>query len=135
MKKPALIPALIAVLLSACAAGPDYQRPPVDTPAAFKELGDWKPAEPREPLAADNWWAVFGDPVLDELQARLEVSNQNLRAAEAAYRQALAFLTKEDVAKKLFSELNLNLKGLQVGGSAGWSGRAGCPRRSRPSCR
>ena len=90
MKKPALIPALIAVLLSACAAGPDYQRPTVDTPAAFKEIGDWKPAEPREPLAADNWWAVFGDPVLDDLQARLEVSNQNLRAAEAAYRQALA---------------------------------------------
>ena len=51
MKKPALIPALIAVLLSACAAGPDYQRPTVDTPAAFKELGDWKPAEPREPAA------------------------------------------------------------------------------------
>lgn len=90
MKKPALIPALIAVLLSACAAGPDYQRPTVDTPAAFKEIGDWKPAEPREPLAADNWWTAFGDPVLDDLQARLEVSNQNLRAAEAAYRQALA---------------------------------------------
>ena len=90
MNKTALIPSLIAVLLSACAAGPDYQRPPIDTPAAFKEVGSWKPAEPREPLAADNWWAVFGDPVLDELQARLEVSNQNLRAAEAAYRQALA---------------------------------------------
>lgn len=89
MKKAALISALVPALLSACAAGPDYQRPTVDTPAAFKELGDWKPAEPREP-AADNWWAAFGDPVLDDLQARLEVSNQNLRAAEAAYRQALA---------------------------------------------
>ncbi|MDD3325702.1 MAG: efflux transporter outer membrane subunit [Zoogloea sp.] len=89
MKKAALISALVPVLLSACAAGPDYKRPTVDTPAAFKELGDWKPAEPREP-AADNWWAAFGDPVLDDLQARLEVSNQNLRAAEAAYRQALA---------------------------------------------
>ena len=63
MNKTALIPSLVAVLLSACAAGPDYQRPPIDTPAAFKEIGDWKPAEPREPLAADNWWAVFGDPV------------------------------------------------------------------------
>ena len=90
MKKAALISALVPALLSACAAGPDYQRPPIDTPAAFKEVGSWKPAEPREPLAADNWWAVFGDPVLDDLQARLEVSNQNLRAAEAAYRQALA---------------------------------------------
>lgn len=89
MKKTALISSLVCALLSACAAGPDYQRPPVDTPAAFKELGDWKPAEPREP-SADPWWAVFGDPVLDDLQARLEISNQNLRAAEAAYRQALA---------------------------------------------
>lgn len=89
MKTSALIPALVSVLLSACAVGPDYQRPTVDTPAAFKELGDWKPAEPREP-AADRWWTAFGDPVLDDLQARLEISNQNLRAAEAAYRQALA---------------------------------------------
>ena len=89
MKTSALIPALVSVLLSACAAGPDYLRPTVDTPAAFKELGDWKPAEPREP-AADHWWTAFGDPVLDDLQARLEISNQNLRAAEAAYRQALA---------------------------------------------
>lgn len=89
MKTSALIPALVSVLLSACAAGPDYLRPTVDTPAAFKELGDWKPAEPREP-AADRWWTAFGDPVLDDLQARLEISNQNLRAAEAAYRQALA---------------------------------------------
>ena len=89
MKTSALIPALVSVLLSACAAGPDYLRPTVDTPAAFKELGDWKLVEPREP-AADRWWTAFGDPVLDDLQARLEISNQNLRAAEAAYRQALA---------------------------------------------
>ena len=89
MKKAALISALVPALLSACAAGPDYQRPSVDTPAAFKELGNWKPAEPREP-AADKWWTAFGEPVLNDLQARLEISNQNLRAAEAAYRQALA---------------------------------------------
>ncbi len=79
-----------ALCLSACSIGPDYVRPTVDTPAAFKEAGDWKPAAPQSPAAGDTWWTAFGDPVLDALQAQVEVSNQNLRAAEAQFRQAQA---------------------------------------------
>ena len=128
MNKTALIPSLVAVLLSACAAGPDYQRPPIDTPAAFKEIGDWKPAEPREPLAADNWWAVFGDPVLDELQARLEVSNQNLRAAEAAYRQALALA---DAARaSWFPAINATAGATRSASSAATATRGNAPARN-----
>ena len=87
-RTPALI--LSATLLSACTLGPDHVRPAVETPAAFKEAGEWKPAEPRDPLAADTWWKAFGDPVLDALQDKVEISNQNLRIAEAQYRQARA---------------------------------------------
>lgn len=79
-----------ALLLSACAVGPDYVRPAVDTPVAFKEAGDWKPASPQDPAASDRWWTVFGDPQLDALQARVDISNQNLRAFEAQFRQARA---------------------------------------------
>ncbi len=81
--------ALLPVLLAGCAIGPDYVRPGIDTPAVFKEAGDWKSASPQMP-ASDDWWKAFGDPVLDALQARVEISNQNLRAAEARYRQAQA---------------------------------------------
>ena len=74
--------ALLPVLLAGCAIGPDYVRPGIDTPAVFKEAGDWKSASPQMP-ALDDWWKAFGDPVLDALQARDEISNQNLRAGAA----------------------------------------------------
>ena len=81
--------ALLPALLAGCSIGPDYVRPGIDTPAVFKEAGDWKSASPQMP-APDDWWKAFGDPVLDALQARVEISNQNLRAAAARYRQAQA---------------------------------------------
>ncbi len=90
MKSSARALAIAAALLAGCSVGPDYVRPTVDTPAAFKEVGDWKPASPDAPAPGDAWWAVFGDPQLDALQARVEVSNQNLRLFEAQFRQARA---------------------------------------------
>jgi NodT family efflux transporter outer membrane factor (OMF) lipoprotein len=87
MRSALLLPCL---LLAACAIGPDYARPTVDTPAVFKEAGDWKPASPQDPVAGDKWWTVFGDPLLDQLQDKVDISNQNLRIAEAQYRQARA---------------------------------------------
>lgn len=82
--------ALCGAFLAACTLGPDYVRPAVDTPAVFKEAGDWKPAEPRDPSAADTWWALFDDPVLDGLQRQVNLSNQNIKSFEAQYRQAVA---------------------------------------------
>jgi NodT family efflux transporter outer membrane factor (OMF) lipoprotein len=77
-------------LLAACSVGPDYQRPQVETPQSFKELGDWKPAEPAAPASGQPWWSVYGDPVLDRLEKQVDISNQTLKASEAAYRQAVA---------------------------------------------
>lgn len=84
------LPVILVALLSACRIGPDYVRPEMAVPTVYKEAGDWKPAAPADPAAGDAWWTAFGDPVLDQLQARLLVSNQNLRAVEAQYRQARA---------------------------------------------
>jgi len=81
---------LACLVLSACSVGPDYVKPKVDVPPAFKEAGKWKPAA-GAPAATDaTWWKVLGDPVLDDLEAQVDVSNQNLKAAEARYRAARA---------------------------------------------
>lgn len=78
--------------LPGCSPGPDYVRPQVDVPAAFKEAGQWKPADGRPSPANETWWKVFADPTLDSLEAQIDVSNQNLKAAEAQYRAARAAL-------------------------------------------
>lgn len=78
--------------LTGCAVGPDYQRPAIGAPAQFKELQDWKEAEPRDEAPRGKWWERYGDSQLNTLVEQVEVSNQNVSAAEAQYRQAQAAL-------------------------------------------
>ena len=80
----------LASLITGCAIGPNYERPPVETPAGYKESKDWVLARPADAQAKGQWWEVFGDPVLSGLMEQVEVSNQTLAAAEARYRQASA---------------------------------------------
>ena len=88
-----LIPLAIVLLqLSGCAVGPKYHPPAVETPGAYKELGNWKPAQPNDQNLGGTWWTIFQDPQLDALELEVNVSNQNLKAAEAQFRQARAVL-------------------------------------------
>ena len=80
----------IALLVAGCAIGPNYSKPDVETPANYKEAGDWVVAQPKDAVPRGKWWAAFNDPVLDTLMSQVEVSNQDLKAAEARYRQARA---------------------------------------------
>ena len=81
----------ISVLaIAGCAVGPDYKRPAVEAPAEFKEMKGWRAATPADALPRGDWWTVFADPELDALMKRVDVSNFNLRAAEARVRQARA---------------------------------------------
>ncbi|HLV18522.1 MAG TPA: efflux transporter outer membrane subunit [Pseudomonas sp.] len=82
--------ALIVGSLSACALGPDYQRPELDIPQQFRQAEGWKPAQPADALERGAWWALYDDWELNALVERLNVSNQNLAAAEARFRQARA---------------------------------------------
>ena len=85
---------LFALILAAgCVVGPNYEKPAVETPAAYKEAGDWVVARPNDAAPKGAWWEVFNDPVLNTLMPQVEVSNQNLAAAEARYRQSLAAMT------------------------------------------
>ncbi|HEY6863272.1 MAG TPA: efflux transporter outer membrane subunit [Burkholderiales bacterium] len=79
-------------LLSACSVGPDYVRPDAPVPQAFKETQGWKPAEPRDAEVRGSWWEAFGDPLLNQLEEQVSVSNQNVAAAEARFRQAMALI-------------------------------------------
>jgi NodT family efflux transporter outer membrane factor (OMF) lipoprotein len=91
--------AITLPLVAGCTVGPDYQRPAPGptggaTPIAFKELAGWKPSDPRDGIDRGAWWSLFNDPVLDGLEKQVVITNQNVKQAEAAYRQALA-LTAE----------------------------------------
>jgi len=104
--RSSLVALAAAALLSACAAGPDYIRPTMDVPATWKESGDWKPADPRPAASGLAWWQAWGDPVLDGLMADAQTANQNIRQAEAAYRQARALADADRAG--LFPAIGLN---------------------------
>lgn len=84
--------ALCAVLLSACAVGPDYKKPDMPTPAHFKQAEGWTQANPGDAMARGAWWEVYGDTQLNALVEKLNTSNQTVAQNEAQYRQALALV-------------------------------------------
>jgi len=98
--------AFLFAFLAGCAAGPDYVRPQIEAPAQYKELQGWRQAEPRDALPRGSWWTMFGDRELDALMARVDLSNQTLRAAEARFRQSRALADQARAA--LFPALSAN---------------------------
>src|SRR5271167_3058499 len=75
-----------------CTVGPKYHRPAVETPPAYKEIGNWKTAQPNDQKLPGKWWEIFQDAHLNALEEQIDVSNQNLKAAFAQYQQARAVL-------------------------------------------
>jgi NodT family efflux transporter outer membrane factor (OMF) lipoprotein len=122
---------LSALSLSACMVGPNYQRPPPADPPVpeFKETtgpvvggaDNFRPAQPRDAIDRGPWWTMYGDPVLDRTTAQIDISNQTLMQAEAAYRQARA-LVRQD-ASGLYPTVSGNA-GFTQSGSGSGSGRS-----------
>ncbi len=91
---------LFCLFCSGCAIGPKYRTP--DTAAqmppnpginGFKELkgnDTWKMATPSDELMKGKWWEIFGDPELNKLEDMVNIDNQNIKQAEASFRQARA---------------------------------------------
>ena len=100
-----LLAATLCAVLGGCALAPAYEAPPVNLPAGFKEAGDWVPATPADDAPRGAWWTVFNDPVLNDLAASVQVSNQNVAAAGAAYAQARALVAGQRAA--LFPAVSL----------------------------
>ena len=110
-----LLALAVAVGLGACSLAPVYQKPPLPLPATFKEAGDWVPATPADDAPRGDWWMVFDDPVLNELAGAVQVSNQNVAAASAAYAQARALVAGQRAS--LFPTVSLDA-GADRGGSS-----------------
>jgi NodT family efflux transporter outer membrane factor (OMF) lipoprotein len=88
----------LVLMITACSIGPQYQRPEVRVPAAYKEsppisfkaADGWKAARPSDDLSRGQWWEVFQDPELNALEGQVDISNQTLAVAEAQLRGARA---------------------------------------------
>jgi NodT family efflux transporter outer membrane factor (OMF) lipoprotein len=89
---------LLVFLLTGCTVGPKYIKPVVpmtetykeEVPTSFKEPEQWRPAHPADQTSRGNWWEVFGDPQLNELEEQIAGSNQTLKVAQARFREARA---------------------------------------------
>jgi NodT family efflux transporter outer membrane factor (OMF) lipoprotein len=103
--------------------GPDYKKPDAPTSAAFKELGNWRPAKPADAADRGAWWSIYDDPVLDKLERQIDVSNQTLKESEASYRNARAIV--DEARASLFPTLGLtasDTRSSRGGGSINSSG-------------
>ena len=104
------------LILGGCAAGPEYHKPDVAAPAAYKEAKDWKLAKPKDAASRGSWWEIYGDGDLNTLVSQVEISNQNILAAAAQYRQALALLGATQAS--YFPALSGDLSGIRAQGSS-----------------
>jgi outer membrane protein TolC len=86
------------LFISGCAIGPKYQPPvltPIQSPVAYKEFAgndEWKMATPSDTLMKGKWWEIFDDPQLNKLEEMVDINNQNVKQAEANFRQARALV-------------------------------------------
>jgi NodT family efflux transporter outer membrane factor (OMF) lipoprotein len=86
--------------LSGCMVGPKYVKPSVPmapdykeaNPEGYKESTNWQIANPADAAQRGEWWRIFGDPQLNELEPQVAANNQNLKAADARFREARALI-------------------------------------------
>jgi NodT family efflux transporter outer membrane factor (OMF) lipoprotein len=81
--------------LCACEVGPNYHRPPAPTPQTYKEIQGWTPANPSDAADRADWWTMFNDPLLNDLEEKVAKSNFTLAADLAAYDEAHAVVAEE----------------------------------------
>src|SRR6266568_2847350 len=83
-------PGALLLILSGCMVGPKYQRPSAPGSPAYKENppDGWKEAQPNDGVIRGKWWEIYNDPELNALEEQVSISNQNVLAAEAQFRQA-----------------------------------------------
>lgn len=81
--------AALFALAAGCAVGPDYKRPAMPVPTAFKENEDWKVAAPADDTKRGAWWEVFNDSVLNDMEAQVASSNFTIAEAVDNYDAAM----------------------------------------------
>ncbi|MCL6470794.1 MAG: efflux transporter outer membrane subunit [Ralstonia sp.] len=111
---PSLVVATACLLLAGCAVSPAYEVPVAAAPQTFKEAAGWLAAAPADTLDRGPWWTLFGDAQLNQLADSIDISNQNVAQALAAYEQARALVREQRAS--LFPSVKLTGSGARSGG-------------------
>ncbi len=92
MTHPFVATLLLSLLVSGCSLAPPYKGPPESAPATpqYQELDGWKTAQPMDEVPRGDWWRLYQDATLDELEQKAGTANQNIKAAFARLQQARA---------------------------------------------
>jgi outer membrane protein TolC len=106
------------LLLAGCATAPEYRKPALDLPAAWKVDAPWRQGTPSDGAPKGPWWQGFGDPVLDQLEQQALVNSPSLALAGARLAQA-----------------RRRRRGRSGPVSAGWRAGAKCASAFRPTGR
>lgn len=124
--------ASLTLLLGGCMVGPDYHRPQVSMPTQYKEMPGWTAASPHADNAPKgDWWTRFNDPLLNQLEPMVSVSNQSVLQAYANYKEALA---EVEVARaSLFPTLGITGSATKQRSTSGTLSSSGLSASSRPA--
>jgi NodT family efflux transporter outer membrane factor (OMF) lipoprotein len=117
-----LVPLVLLVFLlsfSSCTVGPKYKVPTTPTTATFKESKDWKQAEPQDTALRGDWWELYADPELNALESQVNISNQNIAAAEARFQSARAAIKVANAALYPTVTIGETSTGSQAGAGRG----------------
>jgi outer membrane protein, multidrug efflux system len=136
---PTIVIALVllaAVTFAGCTVGPNYKRPPVDAPDAFRGQTPEPSPSPEASLGDETWPQVFHDEALQELIRTALAHNDDLRLAAARILEAQAQLgiTRADQFPEVSAGVDLlgerpaaalgfpsrNVGAIQVQGSVSW---------------
>jgi NodT family efflux transporter outer membrane factor (OMF) lipoprotein len=112
---------LLVLLLAGCMVGPDYKRPDAPVPVTYKELAGWKQATPLDTINRGDWWSIYNDPELDQLESQVAISNQNVKSFEAAYRAATALVRETEASLFPTAGVNAGVTRSRGGGGGGSS--------------
>ena len=107
----ALVCAALVAMLAGCVAGPDYVRPAVETPPAWKVEAPWREGTPDDAAPKGPWWQRFGDARLDALQAEALAQSPTLALASARLAQSRAVVAATSAG--LLPSVNLNARALR----------------------
>jgi len=88
--KPSIFAVVAVGVMAGCTVGPNYHRPPVQAPEAYKTEAPWRVAAPKDSLPKGAWWEVYNDAELNDYEQQLLKANQSLEAARDRLNQARA---------------------------------------------
>lgn len=96
--------------LAACDLAPDYHPAQFVVPDSWHGSGPFQVATPQDGILRSDWWTLYNDPILNDLEKRVEALNPDLQAQAEIFTQARTLAVEAE--SSLFPQL-----GMAVGGS------------------